>query len=50
MHFTSNKWQFKYEYHLETVKQCKDEPLKEYITCFNNEALDVKDIELNMVL
>ena len=42
MHFTSSKRQFKSEFHLET--------LREYITRFNNEVLEVRNVEPNLVL
>jgi hypothetical protein len=32
LHFTSSERQFKSEFHLETIKQMKDESLREYIT------------------
>jgi hypothetical protein len=50
LHFTSSKRQFKSEFHLETIKQMKDESLREYITRFNNEVLEVRNIERNLVL
>jgi hypothetical protein len=50
LHFTSSKRQFKFEFHLETVKQGKDESLRDYITRFNNEVLEVRNVEPNLVL
>jgi hypothetical protein len=50
LHFTSSKRQFKSEFHLETVKQGKDESLRDYITRFNNEVLEVRNVEPNLVL
>jgi hypothetical protein len=48
--FIGSKQQFKSEFHLEIIKQHKDKPLREYITRLDNEALEVKGVELNMVL
>ena len=50
LHFTNSKRQFKSEFHLETVKQRKDESLRDYITRFNTKVLEVKNVEPNLVL
>ena len=50
LHFTSSKRKFKSEFHLETVKQGKDESLRDYVTRFNNEVLEVRNVEPNLVL
>jgi hypothetical protein len=48
--FTSSKQQFKTEHHLERIKQKPDEPLRDYIICFNAESLKVRDVAPNMML
>ena len=50
LHFTNSKRQFKSKFHLETIKKMKDESLREYITRFNNEVLEIRNIEPNLVL
>jgi hypothetical protein len=50
LHFTSSKRQFKSEFHLEMIKQIKDESLREYITRFINEVIEVRNVEPNLVL
>jgi hypothetical protein len=50
LHLTSSKRQLKSEFHLETIKQMKDESQREYITRFNNEVLEVRNVEPNLVL
>ena len=49
-HFTSNKRQFKSEYHLKSITQGDKEPLRDFIIRFNKEALEVKDVAPNMIL
>jgi hypothetical protein len=48
--FTSSKQQFKTEHHLERIKQRSDEPLRDFIICFNAESLEVCDVAPNMIL
>jgi hypothetical protein len=36
--FTSSKQQFKTEHHLERIRQKSDEPLRDFIICFNAES------------
>ena len=49
-HFTTSKKQFKSEYHMKSVKQGKTEPLRDFITRFNKEALEVRNLAPNMLM
>jgi hypothetical protein len=48
--FTSSKQQFKIEHHLERIKERSDEPLRDFIICFNVESLEARDVAPNMML
>jgi hypothetical protein len=50
LYFTRSKRQFKSEFHLETIEKIRYESLREYITRFNNEILEVRNVEPNLVL